>query len=87
MCSSDLAKYAAEVATIFKGTTLRSMLLDAYGFWKLGQIAWISAIVAFGAAALFLLLALAEILHLRRVPEEAEVFAKISHPVKVPQMA
>src|ERR1700690_1608561 len=35
---------AGEVATVFKGTTLRGMLLNAYGFWEMGQIAWIAAI-------------------------------------------
>ena len=29
---------AAQVATVFKGTTLRSMLLNAYGWWKVSQI-------------------------------------------------
>lgn len=76
---------ADQVATVFKGTTLRGMLLNAYGFWKFGQIALIGAIVSFAGAALLLLLALAGALHLRRVPEEAEVFSKISHPVTVPQ--
>ena len=33
-----------QVETVFKGTTLRSMLLEAYGFWQLGQIALIAAI-------------------------------------------
>jgi hypothetical protein len=80
------ATYAAQDETLFKGTALRSMLLNAYGFWKLGQIAWISAWVAFAGAILFLLLGLAGAIHLRLVPEGAEVFNKISHPanVKVP---
>src|ERR1700751_1744063 len=29
---------ATQVATIFKGTTLRGMLLNAYGWWQMGQI-------------------------------------------------
>jgi hypothetical protein len=74
-------KLQGEVAAIFKGTTLRGMLLNAYGFWKLGEIVWIGAIVSFIGAALFLLLAIAGALHLRRVPETAEVFPKIAHPV------
>src|SRR5262249_26706695 len=32
------AALAGEVDAVFKGTTLRSMLLEAYGFWQLGQI-------------------------------------------------
>lgn len=73
------ATLAGEVATVFKGTTLRSMLLEAYGFWKLGQIATVAAIVSFIGAALMLILSVLGLAHLRRVPEEAEVFAKVSH--------
>ena len=37
-------KLAGTVATIFKGATLRSMLLDAYGWWTIGSIAVYAAI-------------------------------------------
>lgn len=87
MAAPEDQKLAGQVASVFKGTTLRGMLLNAYGFWKLGQIAWIGAIVSFIGAGLLLLLALAGVLHLRRVPEVAEVFPRISHPVRVPQAA
>jgi hypothetical protein len=36
------------VATVFKGETLRSMLLNAYGWWKVSQITYIAALAAFG---------------------------------------
>ncbi len=48
-------KLAATVATVFKGTTLRSMLLNAYGWWKVSQIMWIAAIVTFVLAGLSLI--------------------------------
>jgi energy-converting hydrogenase Eha subunit H len=70
---------AGQVATVFKGTTLRGMLLNAYGFWQMGQIALIAAIAAFAGAALMLILSLAGAWHLRRVPEAAEVFNKVAH--------
>ena len=35
------------VSTVFKGETLRSMLLNAYGWWKVSQITYIAAIVSF----------------------------------------
>jgi hypothetical protein len=38
------AKLTGEVATIFKGTTLRSMLLNAYGWGQIGQFAGYAAI-------------------------------------------
>ena len=34
--------------TVFKGETLRSMLLNAYGWWKVSQITYIVSLVAFG---------------------------------------
>jgi hypothetical protein len=39
------------VATVFKGETLRSMLLNAYGWWKVSQITYIIALAAFGLGA------------------------------------
>src|ERR1700760_3710241 len=39
---------AATVNTVFKGETLRSMLLNAYGWWKVSQITYIISLVAFG---------------------------------------
>src|SRR5579863_6022452 len=49
------AQLAAEVNTVFKGETLRSMLLNAYGWWKVSQITFIASIVAFAAGGLGLL--------------------------------
>ncbi len=43
---------ASTVSTVFKGETLRSMLLNAYGWWKVSQITYIAALTAFGLAAL-----------------------------------
>lgn len=39
---------ANTVNTVFKGETLRSMLLNAYGWWKVSQIAYIISLVAYG---------------------------------------
>jgi hypothetical protein len=47
-------KLAGEVATIFKGTTLRSMLLNAYGWSEIGVFAGYAAIgLAIAAVAVF----------------------------------
>jgi hypothetical protein len=73
---------AGEVQTVFQGTTLRSMLLEAYGFWQFGQIALISAIVSFCGAALMLILSLLGILHLRRTSPEAEILPRIATKVE-----
>jgi hypothetical protein len=39
---------ATTVNTVFKGETLRSMLLNAYGWWKVSQITYIVSLVMFG---------------------------------------
>jgi len=44
----DNTQLAGQVATVFKGETLRSMLLNAYGWWKVSQITYIISLVAFG---------------------------------------
>ena len=46
---------AGQVATVFKGESLRSMLLNAYGWWKVSQITYIAALVAFGLGGLTLI--------------------------------
>jgi hypothetical protein len=43
------------VATVFKGETLRSMLLNAYGWWKVSQITYIASLVALSLGGLALL--------------------------------
>jgi len=67
------------VQTVFRGTTLRSMLLEAYGFWQFGQIALFAAIASFAGAALMLILSIAGLIHGRRVTAESEVFDKTVH--------
>ena len=39
---------SGQVSTVFKGETLRSMLLNAYGWWKVSQITYIISLAAFG---------------------------------------
>ena len=51
-------KLAAQVNTVFKGEALRSMLLNAFGWWKVSQITFIASIVAFAAGGLGLLASL-----------------------------
>jgi hypothetical protein len=66
---------AGLVATVFKGTTLRAELLEAYGFSVFGTIAFVASIVSFVLAALMLALSVVGVAHMRRVPVTAEVFA------------
>ena len=63
-----------QVQTLFRGETLRGMLLNAYAFWKLGQIALYAAIASFIGAAILLVLTLLGAVHLRRAGPEESVF-------------
>jgi hypothetical protein len=54
------------VATVFKGETLRSMLLNAYGWWKVSQITYIISLAAFGLGTLSFLAGLFGFASLRR---------------------
>jgi len=66
-------KLAAQADTVFKGTTLRGLLLNAYAFWQIGQLALIASIVAFVAGVIVLVLSGLGFWHLRRTPAEAEL--------------
>jgi len=52
MAQPNNTTLANTVATVFKGETLRSMLLNAYGWWKVSQITYIISLAAFGLGAL-----------------------------------
>ena len=54
--------------TVFKGETLRGLLLTSYGFSEFGTKAAQAAIVAYLAAGLLLLLGLAGLVHAARTP-------------------
>jgi hypothetical protein len=51
-------KLAGQVGTVFKGEALRSMLLNAFGWWKISQITYIVSLIAFGLGGLTLLASL-----------------------------
>jgi hypothetical protein len=53
--SAKAAELSGKVETLFRGETLRGMLLNAYGWWTVGQI---TLFVGIGAAIAGLLLAL-----------------------------
>src|SRR5262249_40056884 len=64
---------AAQANTLFKGEALRSMLLEAYAFWQIGEIALWAAITSFILGGLMLLLTVFGVIHLRRVDPAAEL--------------
>ena len=69
------AALATTVGTVFKGETLRSMLLNAYGWWKVSQIVYIVSLALFGLGALFGLAA-ACLLAFGRRPERTGTVAQ-----------
>jgi hypothetical protein len=73
------AKLAAAVQTAFRGETLRGLLLNAYAFGKMGQIALIASVVSFIGAGVMLLLSLLGFAHLRRVDPDVEVLTGHNH--------
>ena len=72
------AVLAAQVATVFKGETLRGLLLNAYAFGTMGMIAGIAAIGAFIAAAVMLVLSGLGLMHARRIAPATEILS--GHP-------
>ena len=80
----NYATVAGQRQTLFMGETLRGLLLNAYGFWKMGQIALTAAIVSFISAGLMLLLSALGFWHLRRVSPEAEVLPKLGAHAPAP---
>jgi hypothetical protein len=81
------AKLAAQVETVFKGNTLRGLLLNAYAFATMGTIAGIAAIVSFIAGGLLLMLAALGFWHLRRTPRDAELLAGLgAHTPAIPEV-
>jgi hypothetical protein len=67
------AKLAATVGTVFKGESLRSMLLNAYGWGKISQITYIAAIFSFALAGLSLITSGFAFALRRRNDQEAQI--------------
>jgi hypothetical protein len=66
------AALQGQVETLFKGTALRGLLLNAYAFSKFGQIAGIASYVMFAGAGILLALAGLGLVHAQRVGRKAE---------------
>ena len=75
-------KLAGLAATVFKGETLRSMLLNAYGWWKVSQITYIASLAAFGLAGLTVLASLAALTLGRKPQVTHETITPTRDPIK-----
>jgi hypothetical protein len=61
-------------STVFEGTTLRGLLLEAYAFWTIGQVMFWGAIAAFIGAFVMAILVGLGFAHARRTAPETQVF-------------
>ena len=63
----------SQLTLVFQGTTLRGMLLNAYGWWQVGQITLLSAFASFVAAVIAAALSIMGVWHFRKVPVDEEI--------------
>ena len=75
-------KLAGLVATVFKGETLRSMLLNAFGWWKVSQITYIASLTAFGLAGLTVIASLFGLTLGRKPQTTHETITTTRDPIK-----
>lgn len=75
--SVQATSLAALETTVFQGTTLRAMLLEANGFWTFGQIALWASIIAFILAGVMAALTGLGLWHLRKVSVNEQVFPRL----------
>ena len=71
------AELEGQVQTLFRGETLRGLLLQAYAFWKIGQLARIGSFAAFGLAGLMAMLTIFGFWHLRKTAPDAVILAPV----------
>ena len=79
----DDAELSALVNTVFKGETLRGLLLNAYAFDTMATVAGIGAIIAFLGAAVMALLTALGFRHARVAPAELDLTVGGAAPVAV----
>ena len=73
----------AKVQSVFQGTTLRGLLLEAYGFSLIATIAFWCGIAAFALAAMLAVLVILGFAHARRVNEDEELLVRDGPPATV----
>jgi len=78
-------KIAGQVATLFKGETLRGLLLNAYGWWTIGTYALYAAIgLAVAAFAVLVAFAIEIYLWIRQRAKVTVPFAAAPKPQRIP---
>jgi hypothetical protein len=82
MADPNNEELAGQVATMFKGETLRGLLLNAYAFDTMATVAFWAGIAALVGAAVMFVLAILGFVHLRHTPQDAELGARTPAPVE-----
>jgi len=80
--SKQYAALEGQVQTVFRGDTLRSMLLNAFSWWKVSQIAYIVSLASFGLGAIAFLAGIFSFAWARREQPDAVVFQHAPRTVK-----
>jgi hypothetical protein len=75
------AKLQGLAQTIFKGTTLRGLLLEAYAFSTIGSVMLFGAIASFILAAIMAILVGLGFWHARQTAPETELLRRSSEPI------
>jgi hypothetical protein len=85
--SKQATEFAALETTVFQGTTLRGLLLEAYGFGTISVIMFWASIVSFIGAAVLLVLTGLGIMHGNRVSAEERLFEELkkTDPTPTPE--
>ena len=73
----------AKVQSVFQGTTLRGLLLEAYGFSLIATIAFWCAIAAWSLAGLLAVLVAIGFWHAKRTDESEELLTHHAPPARV----
>ena len=68
------ATLQGQADALFKGSTLRGLLLNAYAFGKIGSLSMLASVLAFVAAALFAGFSALGFRHARHTGSETELF-------------
>ncbi|MGB8649566.1 MAG: hypothetical protein WCD35_02775 [Mycobacteriales bacterium] len=73
-----------KVATVFRGETLRGLLLNAYAFGKMAEVALVAAWIALGTGLALLVLGVLGLMHARRTSYDVKVHVPGWHPEQMP---
>jgi len=71
--AEEAATLMGQRQTLFMGETLKGLLLNAFAFWQVGQIAMYAAVACLVGGLLMLILTTMGYAHLRRTPSEVTI--------------